>query len=633
MHGRVAKRVGRGRLYGLLASTSVAALLIGGGAPAAFAACQIAPGSDQALVSNSGAINCIRIDGIAVTGNVTNTNTGTLTATNPSLQSNGIIILNASVGGAVVNAGQITAAGYGNGIFVTNQATVSGGISNSGTITVTLGNGILIGSTSTISVTISSFGGGITNSGTITASTGTGIVVGDRSASNVTIKISSFSGGISNSGTIAAAINGIFGRRRATAVCADANGSSRRPQSRPSPAASAIPARSRPAATASWSAARPRPLPSTTNTTARSRPFSGGIANSGTISAGGIGILGGGTANLGANAGFRSVTISTFSGGISNGGTISAGNIGINVNDVSTFLGGITNSGTVTAAGGPGIAISNVAQFGSTSAAGGVVNTGTVSAAGAGISVANVATFVGNISNSGTITGATGVVIGAGVNLAAGAAIVNSGTITGSTLSINDTAASGPVTIDQTGGLISGNIGLSAAFDTVNITGGSIAGDIVGSGAGTLNFNLGAASTYTDINKFVDLSQVNVDNGTTLVLNSTGNSASAMSVSTGGTLSGTGTVATTLTVLTGGAFAPGNSTPGSSMNITGTLAFQPTTTYKIYLNPTTASFANVTGNATLDGTVDAVFSPGGYVSKQYTHSPRPAGWAARLSPA
>jgi uncharacterized protein with beta-barrel porin domain len=174
------------------------------------------------------------------------------------------------------------------------------------------------------------------------------------------------------------------------------------------------------------------------------------------------------------------------------------------------------------------------------------------------------------------------------------------------------------VTIDQTGGLISGNIGLSAEFDTVNITGGSIAGDIVGSGTGTLNFNLGAASTYTDINKFVDLSQVNVDNGTTLVLNSTGNSASAMSVSTGGTLSGTGTVATTLTVLNGGAFAPGNSTPGSSMNITGTLAFQPTTTYKIYLNPTTASFANVTGNATLDGTVDAVFSPGGYVSKQYT---------------
>jgi uncharacterized protein with beta-barrel porin domain len=607
MHGRVAKRVGRGRLYGLLASTSVAALLIGGGAPAAFAACQIAPGSDQALVSNSGAINCIRIDGIAVTGNVTNTNTGTLTATNPSLQSNGIIILNASVGGAVVNAGQITAAGYGNGIFVTNQATVSGGISNSGTITVTLGNGILIGSTSTISVTISSFGGGITNSGTITASTGTGIVVGDRSASNVTIKISSFAGGISNSGTIAARIDGIW-VGGGYPVYANANGFVTISNfaggiSNSGTIAAGLDGIFVGGAAAPYGAA----IITTIST------FSGGIANSGTISAGNIGILVGRTANAGAN-----VTFSTFSGGISNGGTISAGNIGINVNDVSTFLGGITNSGTVTAAGGPGIAISNVAQFGSTSAGGGVVNTGTVSAAGAGISVANVATFVGNISNSGTITGATGVVIGAGVNFAASAAIVNSGTITGTTLSINDTAASGPVTIDQTGGLISGNIGLSAEFDTVNITGGSIAGDIVGSGTGTLNFNLGAASTYTDTNKFVDLSQVNVDNGTTLVLNSTGNSASAMSVSTGGTLSGTGTVATTLTVLNGGAFAPGNSTPGSSMNITGTLAFQPTTTYKIYLNPTTASFANVTGNATLDGTVDAVFSPGGYVSKQYT---------------
>ena len=225
-------------------------------------------------------------------------------------------------------------------------------------------------------------------------------------------------------------------------------------------------------------------------------------------------------------------------------------------------------------------------KLGSTAPAVASSTPGTVSAAGAGISVANVATFVGNISNSGTITGATGVVIGAGVNFAAGAAIVNSGTITGTTLSINDTAASGPVTIDQTGGLISGNIGLSAAFDTVNITGGSIAGDIVGSGTGTLNFNLGVRAPLHDINKFVDLSQVNVDNGTTLVLNSTGNSASAMSVSTGGTLSGTGTVATTLTVLTGGAFAPGNSTPGSSMNIAGTLTFQPTRAYKIYLNPT-----------------------------------------------
>jgi uncharacterized protein with beta-barrel porin domain len=610
MHGRVAERGGRARLCGLLASSSVAALLIGGGAPPAFANCQLGPAGNQASVSNSGAINCINIEGITVTGDVTNTDTGVITASGPFyLSRNGIIIQYASVGGAVVNAGQITASDFGNGIFVTSNATVSGGIANSGTIAATLGNGVLIGSTSTVSVTISSFGGGITNSGTITASSGTGIVVGDRSANDVTITISTFAGGITNSGTIAASIDGIRvgggGRGFVTSngfvtISTFAGGISN---------SGTISAGQNGIFVGGAAAAFGAAISTTIST------FSGGITNStsGSITAGNIGILVGGTANAGA-----SVTFSTFSGGIGNSGTISAGNIGIYVNDVSTLLGGVGNSGTISAAGGRGIAVSNVAQFGATSAGGGISNSGAISAAGAGIAIANVATFFGNISNAGTITGATGVVIGAGVNFAAGVAIVNSGTITGATLSINDTAASGPVTINQTGGLISGNIALSAHSNIVNITGGSIAGDIVGSGTGTLNFNLGAASTYTDTNTFVDLSQVNVDNGTTLVLNSTGNSASAMSVGNGGTLSGTGTVATTLTVLTGGSFAPGSGTPGSSMNIAGTLAFQPTTTYKIYLNPTTASFANVTGNATLNGTVDAVFSSGGYVSKQYT---------------
>ena len=573
MQGRVAKRIGCGRLGGLLASTSVAALLIGGGAPPAFANCQLGPPGNQASVSNSGTINCINIEGITVTGDVTNTGTGIINATGPfNLSRNGIIIQYASVGGAVVNAGQITASGYGNGIFVTNQATVSGGINNSGTITAALGNGILIGSTSTLSVTISSFGGGITNSGTITASTGTGIVVGDRSANNVTITISTFAGGITNSGTISAGQNGIF-----------VGG-----------------------AVAAFGAA--------ISTTISN--FSGGITNgtSGSITAGNIGILVGGTANAGA-----SVKFSTFSGGISNSGTISAGNIGIYVNDVSTFFGGISNSGTITAAGGPGIAINNVAQFGSTTAGGGVVNTGTVSAAGAGISVANVATFVGNISNAGTITGATGVVIGAGVNFAAGAVIVNSGTITGTGgVAIDASNATTAVTIDQNAGTITGALKLSAHADVLNVNGGVIAGNITGSGStDTVNFQPGAGNSFTYADDFTNINQVNINSGTVFI-DGTNNSANLVNV-VGGTLAGTGTIdPLTMTVQSGSTFAPGNGTPGSSMNITGTLAFQPNTTYKIYLNPTTASFANVTGNATLDGTVDAVFSPGGYVSKQYT---------------
>ena len=137
--------IGRNRFRALLASTSVAALLVGTGAPAAFAQCAISPGTNQSSVSNSAAINCINITGITVTGDVTNTITGTLTAAGASQPTRtGITINNASVGGAVINAGHITASTLGNGIFVTNDAIVSGGISNNGAISAG-GNGIFVG--------------------------------------------------------------------------------------------------------------------------------------------------------------------------------------------------------------------------------------------------------------------------------------------------------------------------------------------------------------------------------------------------------------------------------------------------------------------------------------------------------
>ena len=553
MQGRVPKRIGRGQLGGLLASSSVAALLIGGGgAPPAFAGCQIAPGSNQASVSNSGAINCIRIDGITVTGNVTNTDTGTLTATVTSLQSNGIIILNASVGGAVVNAGQITAAGYGNGIFVTSNATVSGGISNSGTIAATLGNGVLIGSTSTVSVTISSFGGGITNSGTITARTGTGIVVGDRSASNVTITISTFAGGITNSGTIAASIDGIW-VGGGYPVYANANGFVTI-----STFAGGISNSGTISAGLDGIFVGGAAAPSGAAIITAISTFSGGITNStsGSITAGNIGIMVGRTANAGA-----SVTFSTFSGGISNGGTISAGNIGIDVNDVSTFLGGVSNSGTISA-GGAGIAINNVAQFGSATSAG------------------------GGISNSGIITGGAGIVIQAGVTFAAGAAIVNSGTITGiGGTAIDVSAATSPVTIDINGGAIGGNM-LGAGLSS---------GD-------TLNF--APSGTFTYDSNFTNFETVNIYSGT-VVLNGA-DSATSVNVNNGATLAGTGSIATALTVLTGGTFAPG--TTATKMAITGSLVLQSAAVYMVTLNATNASGANVSTFATI--TSGAVFALG-----------------------
>ena len=55
------------------------------------------------------------------------------------------------------------------------------------------------------------------------------------------------------------------------------------------------------------------------------------------------------------------------------------------------------------------------------------------------------------------------------------------------------------------------------------------------------------------------------------------------------------------------------------MTVNGNLAFQSGAQYLVLLNPTTSSFANVTGTATLGGaTVNAKYANGSYVSKQYT---------------
>ena len=54
------------------------------------------------------------------------------------------------------------------------------------------------------------------------------------------------------------------------------------------------------------------------------------------------------------------------------------------------------------------------------------------------------------------------------------------------------------------------------------------------------------------------------------------------------------------------------------MTVAGNLAFQSGAMYLVALNPTTASFANVGGTASLNGTAAAVYLAGNYVSKKYT---------------
>ena len=103
------------------------------------------------------------------------------------------------------------------------------------------------------------------------------------------------------------------------------------------------------------------------------------------------------------------VTISTFSGGITNSGTISAGQAGIGVGGttplasvISDFSGGITNTGIISAE--FGIAVSDDHTF-----AGGIDNNGAVTGSVTGIGVFYVENFSGGVTNTGTVSGATGV--------------------------------------------------------------------------------------------------------------------------------------------------------------------------------------------------------------------------------
>jgi uncharacterized protein YhjY with autotransporter beta-barrel domain len=338
--------------------------------------------------------------------------------------------------------------------------------------------------------------------------------------------------------------------------------------------------------------------------------FSGGITNHGTIMSAVNGI-----------SVFNGVPVGGFSGGIVNTGTIAAASSGVGtgiiVSRLSLFTGGITNEGAIT--GNNGISAGAPSPNGVSTFVGGITNNGSVTASSIGIRLVNVPNFIGDVVNNGSLVAATGIQVLGGVTFAAGNAIINSGTITGSTSAIDLTGESAPMTIDQRAGVITGPILLSALGDTVNVTGGTINGNIVGPGAsGTINFSPGAGNTFTYAATFgfSGVAQANFNSGTVL-LNGV-NSASAAAVNSGGTLAGTGTLNAPLTINSGGTFSPGTpGVPGTSMTIGSNATFEPGSTYRVFVNPATSSFSTITGTAALSGTVNAVYSPGSYVAKQY----------------
>ncbi len=266
-------------------------------------------------------------------------------------------------------------------------------------------------------------------------------------------------------------------------------------------------------------------------------------------------------------------------------------------NTGGSVTGTTTNTGgTVTNAGGTfGAVINTTGTFQNNSGTAGAVSNAGVGSNGG--TIASLTNTNGTFSNTGTVNGASSV---------SGGAVTNSGAFQ-STL-----AVSGGAFANNAGGTITG---------TTTNTGGIVtnAGGTFGAVTNTTGFfqnNSGTAGAVSNAATATNGGTIASLTNTAGTFGNTGTITGLATVS-GGTLSGTGSVQSL--AVNGGTFAPGNGTPGSSMNITTSLSFQSAAIFMVQVNPTTSSFANVTGNATLGGaTVNANFAAGSYVSKQYT---------------
>jgi autotransporter-associated beta strand protein len=408
----------------------------------------------------------------------------------------------------------------------------------------------------------------------------------------------------------------------------------------------------------------------------------GGVLTNNNLISGAVGISGGGTLNnnqtiAGAvtNAAvFNNNVNGTVSGLVTNNGgtTTNAGQLngGANVSggtltNNNLISGAVVNSGGIlnnnlTISG----AVTNASIFNNnaggsvsgllTNTGGNTINAGRLNggASVAGGALTTTGTILNGLTNSAFVNANGGAVNGAIANNAGGTFNVL-GTVTGDSIFTNAANAvlaigasgaytlqgmltnSGAVTVASGGQLIAtvGGITNNAGGTIAVALGGTVKDDLNNAGAvinnGVYVANVASNTGAIDNNKtwtgtVSNAAVFNNNAGATvsgLLTNTAGPTVNNGALNgganvNGGTFTGSGSV-TNLTV-SGGVFAPGNGTPGSSMTITGNLAFQSGALYLVQLNPATSTFANVTGTAALNGGAGAAFLAGNYVAKQYT---------------
>ena len=301
-----------------------------------------------------------------------------------------------------------------------------------------------------------------------------------------------------------------------------------------------------------------------------------GSLGAGTITSTGTAIVVGLTPGLAATAG---------SSTINNGGTLtfmnsgSAGTAQIANTGVLDFADTSTAANaTITTSGG------GLAQIRDNASAGNSTFT-----TGNGTSL----TFAGNASG-----GAARLIVDAGGRL--DISLVNTGVSTGSI------EGAGDIFLGSKNLTVGGN-NLSTPYSGVLQDGGvngGAGGSLTKTGTGTLT--LSGTNTYTGATTV---------NGGTLSVTGSVASSSGVTVNTGATLGGTGTVATTV-VNSGGTLAPG--TAIGTLTVNGNLTLNTGSNYNVDVSPVAADRTNVTGTATLNGSVNANYAAGSYVSTQYT---------------
>ena len=396
-------------------------------------------------------------------------------------------------------------------------------------------------------------------------------------------------------------------------------------------------------------------------------------------SAGGGGVGGGGGGGVGALVGTAGVTIanqSTIGGGSGGGGSVGSlgpgGGGGGGGDGVAFTQGGIlnNNSGTITGGsggsgggsvraggggggGGDGVAFMQGGTLNNNSGTitGGTGGSGTnseeVVAPGGLGGNAVVFTQGGTLNNSGTITGGSGGSGGSGFGVAGISGlggvgiigdtltIVNAGTISGGFAgsggpqanAITFTGGTNSLEL-QAGYVVNGNVvGLNGSTNTL-ILGGSTnasfdlskiapAGSTVAQYQGFSSLQKTGVSAWTLTGTMTATTPWTVSGGT-LVVDGSIASSSLTTVNSNAVLSGSGTVGTTV-VNAGGFLAPGPVGAPGNLTIVGSLAFQSGAFYVVQLTASTASSANVSGTATLTGgSVQTVFAPGSYITRQYT---------------